>query len=278
MNTEWPATSRDGEVDQLGPWFHNIHLPDGRQTSPSHPFGDFPRFKWLQIAPYIAEDLTGWSVLDIGCNAGFYSIELAQRGAQVTGIDIDPVYLKQAEWAVRQFGLEDHISLRQTTVYELGRESQDYDLVWFMGVFYHLRYPLLALDTIHRLTRRQMVFQTLTMPGNEVFTPPPDLALDDRSMMLKAGWPVMAFIERRMEDDPTNWWAPNHSGVEALLRSSGFRIRNHPGHEIYVCEPESEQDDVLAGLRETELAAVMGVQSGVGFSTDQAGVSSLTVE
>ena len=45
------------------------------QTAPDHFLGDFPRFKWLEIAPHIPEDLKGWRVLDIGCNAGFYSFE-----------------------------------------------------------------------------------------------------------------------------------------------------------------------------------------------------------
>lgn len=66
------------EVQQLGPWFHNLHLPDGRQTAPDHELGDFPRFKWRRIQQVIPEDLSGWTVLDVGCNAGFYSFELAR--------------------------------------------------------------------------------------------------------------------------------------------------------------------------------------------------------
>ncbi len=55
--------------------------------------------------------------------------------------------------------------------------------------------------------------------------------------MNESGWPAMAFIEHRLAGDPTNWWAPNHACVEALLRSSGFRIRRRLGHEIYLCVP-----------------------------------------
>jgi tRNA (mo5U34)-methyltransferase len=47
----------------------------------------------------------------------------------------------------------------------------------------------------------------------------------------------MAFIEHRFANDPTNWWVPNHSGIEAMLRSSGMAVRAHLGHEIYLCEP-----------------------------------------
>ena len=77
-------------IRELGPWFHNLHLPGGEQTAPDHAYGDFPAFKWREIAPHIPQDLRGLTVLDIGCNAGFYSFELARRGAQVTAIDIDP--------------------------------------------------------------------------------------------------------------------------------------------------------------------------------------------
>ncbi len=80
MTLEAPA-AQDGDIAALGPWFHNLHLPDGRQTAPGHPLGDFPSFKWRELAPSLPQDLTGWSALDIGCNAGFYSFELARRGA-----------------------------------------------------------------------------------------------------------------------------------------------------------------------------------------------------
>jgi len=51
-------------------------------------------------------NLTGWSAVDIGCNAGFYSFELVRRGAMVTAINVDGHYLQQARWAAREFGLE----------------------------------------------------------------------------------------------------------------------------------------------------------------------------
>ena len=72
------------KIEELSPWFHNIHLPGGELTAPAHPFGDFPKFKWEQFSSYLPKDLSGYKVLDIGCNAGFYSVECAKRGAQVT--------------------------------------------------------------------------------------------------------------------------------------------------------------------------------------------------
>lgn len=224
-------------IAELAPWFHNVHLPTGHQTAPDHPLGDFPSFKWEQVAPHIPDDLTGWSVLDIGCNAGFYTFETAQRGADVTGVDVDEHYLRQARWLASELGLEAKTTFQQMGVYELAQLGRAFDLVLFMGVFYHLRHPLLALDIVSGLVSRQLLFQTLTMPGDAVVEPPHDMSIAERELMLEDGWPKMAFIENTLEGDPTNWWAPNRAGVLAMLRSAGLRVEAEPGHEIFVCVP-----------------------------------------
>jgi tRNA (mo5U34)-methyltransferase len=225
------------EVRSLGPWFHNLHLPGGLQTAPDHPLGDFPRFKWEQVATALPADLTGWKALDIGCNAGFYSFELARRGAEVLGIDADPRYLRQAEWARRHLDEEGRVRFEQRTVYDLPLLADRFDLVLFMGVLYHLRYPLLALEMVAEKVDRLLIFQTLSLPGDEVLETPPDLPLDERRRLLEPGWPSMAFVEGRMAGDPTNWWVPNLACNEALLRSAGLRVTARPGDEMFCCEP-----------------------------------------
>lgn len=228
------------EIQSLAPWFHNLHLPDGKQTAPDHPLGDFPLFKWEQISSSLPSDMTGMSALDIGCNAGFYSIALAQRGARVLGIDVDPHYLRQAAWARDRFGIDRaQMRLLQMQVYELAHLEEQFDVVLFLGVLYHLRYPLLALDIVAQRTRDLLVLQTLTMPGDDVCEPPDDLTLGEREAMLSPGWPKMAFIEKRLEDDPTNWWAPNRAGAEAMLRSTGLEPVATPGHEITIARRSS---------------------------------------
>ena len=236
-----PSPAREREIAALGPWFHNLHLPDGAQTAPGSPLGDFPAFKWREIAGHLPENLTGWSALDIGCNAGFYTFELAKRGARVTGIDVEPLFLVQARWAAGEFGVGDRVRFERMQVYDLAHRPESYDLVLFMGVFYHLRYPMLGLDIVAEKVRRLMVFQTLTMPGDEVFEGGlHDSDILDRAALQEAGWPKLAFIEHEFVGDPTNWWAPNHAAVEAMLRSSGLRVTARPGHEIYLCEPNPE--------------------------------------
>jgi tRNA (mo5U34)-methyltransferase len=259
---EHAVDERQREIDALGPWFHNLHLPGGLQTLPNHFLGgDFPAFKWQQVESALPADLSGWRVLDVGCNAGFYSFALARRGASVLAIDVDPHYLAQARWALRQFGLEDRVEIRQMEVYDLARVRETFDLVWFMGVFYHLRYPLLALDLLAERTGRLMMFQTLTMPGDTVYEDTADCAIDDRAPLLDPGWPKMAFLEHRLANDPTNWWAANHAGVEAMLRSSGLDVVARPGHEIYLCAPAADAPHRRA-LYASQLDSATGASHG----------------
>jgi tRNA (mo5U34)-methyltransferase len=227
----------NGRIADLAPWFHNLHLPGGEQTAPDHPLGDFPAFKWRQIEPSLPRDLSGWRALDIGCNAGFYSFELAQRGAQVVGIDVDEHYLEQARWARGVFDLEDRVEFRRMQVYDLAEQDERYDLVLFMGVLYHLRYPLLALDIVAERVQRLLVLQTLTLPGDDVVSQPANVPFRRRALLTQPGWPKMAFVEHELADDPTNWWVPNHAAVLAMARSAGLEVIDRPGHEIYVCRP-----------------------------------------
>jgi tRNA (mo5U34)-methyltransferase len=225
------------EIKKLGPWFHNLHLPHGIQTAPNHILGDYPSFKWNVFKKHLPENLSGWNVLDVGCNAGFYSFKLAELGANVLGIDSDENYLRQAEWARKFFSHDRQIKFKKMQVYELASMKKHFDLVLFMGVFYHLRYPLLGLDVVSSVTKKLLIFQSLMMPGDSVSKDSADYDIEQRRQFLKASWPKMAFVEDRFAGDPTNWWIPNRAGVEAMLRSAGMKIQNKLGHEIYICTP-----------------------------------------
>ena len=249
------------EVAALGPWFHNIHLPDGTQTCPDHWLGDFPSFKWRQIAPHLPQDLAGWSCLDIGCNAGFYTFELARRGATVLGIDVDERYLAQARWVSRRLAVSHRVRFEQMQVYDLAHRlppDEKFDLVLFMGVLYHLRYPMLGLDLVAQRVRQLMVFQTLTMPGDAVHPQTHGHGFEDRQVLQEPGWPVMAFLEHPFAGDPTNWWAPNHAAVEALLRSAGMKVVDRPGHEIYFCRPDADNPPCVSTWNAAELLSATG--------------------
>jgi tRNA (mo5U34)-methyltransferase len=235
-----PRSETEAHIAALAPWFHNITLPSGEQTAPNHPLGDFPRFKWNEIKDHIPADLEGRTALDIGCNAGFYSLELAKRGARVHAIEPDEHYLEQAQWVTRQHALDHRIHYHALSIWDLADDRDElpasFDLVLFMGVFYHLRHPLLGLDIAAARTAGSMVFQTLTTADSEVSEAPVDLPLEERERLSAPGWPRMSFIEHSFATDETNWWVPNAACCEAMLRSAGLRVTSRPGHEIYVCE------------------------------------------
>jgi tRNA (mo5U34)-methyltransferase len=243
-----PADPLAREIKRLAPWFHNLHLPSGHETAPDHPLGDFPRVKWWELERALPSDLSGWRVLDVGCNAGFYSFELAKRGASVLAIDADDHYLRQARWAAGQLDVEGEVRFERLQVYDVARSGERFALVLFLGVLYHLRHPLLALDLLADRTERLLCLQTLTMPGDGAVRAPRNLPIDARERLLEPGWPKMAFVEHRLAGDPTNWWAPNDACVEAMLRSCGLEVVARPGYQLWVCRPHGLPDRVRREL------------------------------
>src|ERR1700709_1775679 len=153
-------------IDALGPWFHNLDL-HGVPTAPSHFLGDYPAVKWRNFAEIVPKSLKGKTVLDIGCNAGFYAMEMKRRGAdRVLGLDSREEYLAQARFAAEVNDLD--VEFRNLSVYDVGRLVETFDLVIFMGVLYHLRHPLLALDLIHEhVAGDMMLFQSMQRGSNE---------------------------------------------------------------------------------------------------------------
>jgi tRNA (mo5U34)-methyltransferase len=221
-------------VRELGTWFHNIDL-NGVKTAPNHFLGDYPAIKWRAFSGAIPADLSGKSVLDIGCNGGFYSIEMKRRNARrVVAVDFDDVYLEQARFAARVVG--EDIEFLKLSVYDVADLGEKFDLVLFMGVLYHLRHPLLALDLLHEhVVGDLLVFQTLMRGSKEVEAFATDYPFSETQIFENDNYPRMYFIEKRYSGDPTNWWIPNRSCAEAMLRSSGFEILGHPEEEVYIC-------------------------------------------
>ncbi|MDQ2899791.1 MAG: TIGR04290 family methyltransferase [Acidobacteriota bacterium] len=221
-------------VDELGPWFHNLDL-NGVSTAPDHFLGDYPSCKWRSFAHALPSDLRGKTVLDIGCNAGFYAIEMKWRGAdRVVAIDSDDDYLAQARFAAEVSGAK--IEFRNLSVYRVAELKEKFDLVLFMGVLYHLRHPLLALDLLHRhVTKDLLVFQSLLRGSDRAMRVEEDYPFSETEIFERREFPRMYFIEERYSQDPTNWWFPNRACAEAMVRSAGFEIVNHPEPEVFVC-------------------------------------------
>ncbi len=222
---------------------------DGIWTAPHHFLGNYPAVKWQQFRDAIPLDLTGRTVLDIGCNAGFYSMEMKRRGAaRVLGIDTDERYLAQAKFAAEVLNID--VEYRKLAVWDVAALKEKFDLVIFMGVLYHLRHPLLALDLVHEHAAADLLlFQSMQRGGKNVTVIAPDYPFEEENIFDDAGYPKMHFIEESYSGDPTNWWVPNRAAVEAMLRSSGFSVLSNPEEEVYLCKwqalpPDSESHPI----------------------------------
>jgi tRNA (mo5U34)-methyltransferase len=233
--------SLEARVSELGPWFHNLRLGEPTQavqTAPQHPLGDFPANFWAFFEHAVPKDLSGQTVLDIGCNGGFYSFEMKRRGAaRVLGVDHDPVYLNQARFAREQLGLDVEFALGD--VYNIERlvHGEQFDYVVFMGVLYHLRHPLYALEKVASLVRKRLLFQSMERGSWDTTEFAQDYPIAERDVFFDERFPRMFFIEHAYAGDRTNWWIPNPACTQALLRSVGLRIVDRPCHEVYVCDP-----------------------------------------
>jgi tRNA (mo5U34)-methyltransferase len=220
-------------VSELGHWDYNLNLR-GVQTAPDHSLGDYPAVKWQRFAHAVDADLTGKSVLDVGCNAGFYSLEMKRRGAsRVLAVDGDARYLAQARFAAEVEDLD--IEFRQMSVYALPGLGERFDLVLFMGVLDHLRHPLLALDLLHEhVVGRTMVFQSMLRGSAAPAQVQSAYPIADTEVFSEESFPRLYFVEH-MHTDRANWWIPNRACAEAMLRSSGFEIVAHPDEEVFIC-------------------------------------------
>lgn len=229
-------------VAELGPWFQNIDLGGGVHTAEDHFLGDYPAFKYRRFADVLPSDMTGMSVLDLGCNAGFYAIEMKRRGAErVLGVDSDERYLAQAQFVAEALGIEG-IEYRKLTVYDVGALGERFDLVVFMGLLYHLRHPLLALDLIREhVAGDLMLFQTMQQGTEAVLQVPRDHPFHvpgtarPPDYFDNPAYPRLHFIEHAFAEDWTNWWAPNAACSQAMLRAAGFSIEANPEPEVYLC-------------------------------------------
>ena len=189
-------------------WYHTIDLGHGVVTN------------GVDDSPYrlarldLPASLAGASVLDIGAWDGFFSFEAERRGAaRVVSADY-------YSWHGTGWGSKAGFELARRT---LGSKVEDvdidvmdlsperigtFDVVFFLGVLYHLRHPLLALERVASVTKRLLILETVV-----------DLVGFNR--------PAMAFYPgRELNNDPTNWWAPNVAALHGMLGDVGFdRVR-----------------------------------------------------
>jgi tRNA (mo5U34)-methyltransferase len=186
-------------------WWHSIELRPGIVTP-----GISGSSKKTIPLYAIPDDLSGRSVLDIGCWDGLFAFECERRGAErVVAADLwENVGRGAFDFAREELGSK--VEPLECDVYDLPGKlgGERFDLVLFLGVLYHLRHPLLGLEKVGACTK----------PGGMVVI---ETTIDYESMQQQR--PLMAFHPgNELNDDPTSWWSPNPVGLAMMLGAAGF--------------------------------------------------------
>jgi len=210
-------------IDSVPRWFHQIEVAPGVLTPGSHESAAV-----LEGLP-IPNDVRGLRVLDLGTRDGFFAFEMERRGAEVVAVDYMPV--EQTGFAVAKRLLGSGVEYVNANVYDLSPQHfGEFDLVLFLGLLYHLRDPMLALDRIWSVCRGRVIIETqvidealLTGTGQFVKLASLDKRLTDI--------PLMQFYPgATLHNDHTNWWAPNLACLRSMLETSGFSLE-HVSHD-----------------------------------------------
>jgi len=200
-------------------WYHSIEIEPGFVTPGAHPLGEL-----RQVLEYVKlpASLDGLSVLDIGAWDGFFSFEAERRDAKrVVAYDLTPE--DYFGFATAKELLGSKVEYIQGSVYELTRKVVGtFDVVLFVGVLYHLRYPLLALDRIHDVCDGYVLLEThcldncVLLDGGQTTTLQ---SIDPRLSRI----PLYRFYPaNELNGDYSNWFSPNRRAIEEGLRTAGF--------------------------------------------------------
>jgi tRNA (mo5U34)-methyltransferase len=228
------------EVRRLGWWYQHFELPGGVWTGDGRPPAYRPETRWRLFEPWVPDDLAGKTVLDVGGNAGYFSVQMMKRGARRCVL-VEPFdwVASQARYVARAFDYPIEVINGDVHTYVLTHDDR-FDYVLFLGLFYHLKYPGLVLDRLAEMTRCRMYFQSHVV-GDASLTHDtrPDYAVGaDDAIINASDFPRLAFIEQLYNNDPTNWWIPNAAALEPLLRSAGMKTIARPHPQILVAEPD----------------------------------------
>jgi tRNA (mo5U34)-methyltransferase len=178
----------------------------------------------------VPADLSGKRVLDIAPWNGFFSFECARRGAEVVGLG--PEDPEDTGFAQTCPLLEaDTVSHVRANVYDLSPELVgEFDVVFFLGLIYHLRHPLLVLDKIHDVCRDTLYADAAFLDN---IIPDRSIPADRHAALVEAGrplheLPLVYYSGSDETGDPFNWFIPNLKALRAFVESSGFAVT----HEV----------------------------------------------
>jgi len=210
------------ELKRLEPWFHYIDLGDGLATKTRSAIGepvDHPRPTWEKVKVFLPEDLSGKTVLDVGCNAGFYSLEAKRRGAaRVLGIDSQRNLIRQATFVRELQGVD--IDYRRMSVYDLDPHAiGQFDVTLALGLLYHCKHLVLALEKLFIVTRELLILETAIYPPKKT---PSSFTYEVGG--LRPLLHPLAYVENAPDAKEAiyNWFLPGVEALGALLRNIGF--------------------------------------------------------
>ena len=248
-----PDEKRAG-VERLSPWFHRIDLGDGVVTKGASVAGeaaDHPLPTWGVVSKALPDDLSGASVLDVGCNAGFYSVEAMRRGAaRVLGVDAQRHEVRQASFVARALGLP--MEFRRMSVYDLSPETVGvFDVTLALGLVYHLKHLVHGLERLHSVTGELLVLETAVLLPELVPTDPVSYV---QGALARTLHPI-GYVENSPDAKEAvfNWFVPSVGAMGAMLSDVGFddvRCVATPGDRaVFVCRKrERSRVQVLPDL------------------------------
>lgn len=218
------------ELKRLEPWFHCIDLGDGLATKTESAIGEpveHPRPTWEKVKVCLPDDLSGKSVLDVGCNAGFYSLEMKRRGAgRVLGIDSQHNLIRQAAFVRELQGLD--IDYRKMSVYDLDPHLiGQFDVTLALGLLYHCKHLVLALEKLFIVTRELLILETAIYPLEKS---PGSFTHEVGG--LRSRLHPLAYVENEPDAKEAiyNWFLPSVDALRALLKNIGFNdVEVFPG-------------------------------------------------
>jgi tRNA (mo5U34)-methyltransferase len=200
-------------------WYHAYELRPGLIT-PGH-----SGFVAADAAGYmgIPDDLSGKTALDIGAWDGPMTFELERRGAKTMALDIQDPTRVGFDTARRIIGSQ--VTHYQGSVYQLPfDEMKDLDIVVFKGVYYHLKYPLLAFEQIAQAMK---IGGHLYFEGEGLLNYAENFKGEPVSMdfesILNSGAPVCLITPNRFKDG-SNWFIPTPACLRSVMQTCGFEV------------------------------------------------------
>jgi tRNA (mo5U34)-methyltransferase len=192
------------ELAESGGWYHSFEWPDGTVTEGVQTM-DHQRDRWTSFG--LPDDLTGKRVLDIGAWDGWFGFEAERRGASVTAVDC----VEMPNFVEAHRRLNSAVDYRIIDIYDLPEAGLGkFDCVFFLGVLYHVKHPLLALEIVCALTEESAFVSSFVTDAHTWREHTDEL-------------PTLEFYETdELGGFMDSWFGPSVSCVLALCRAAGF--------------------------------------------------------